>query len=106
MHCPDNFPSRYGTVIHFIASPLTSSDSSLKFLFNNLVKVPSCLPGPPPATAPTRIIDEEADESEALLSSSILDETAALPADLGQGGFDVVPENQHHQRRHSHSQGV
>jgi hypothetical protein len=40
--------------------------------------------------------DEESAETDGLLASStVLDETAALPADLGQGGFDVLPENQH-----------
>ncbi|RDB24071.1 Solute carrier family 35 member F6 [Hypsizygus marmoreus] len=63
------------------------------FLFNNLVSTPSCLPGPPPVEPTLRITDEE-EEAERLLSASILDETAALPADLGQGGFDVVPESQ------------
>ncbi|KAJ3891380.1 hypothetical protein GG344DRAFT_88311 [Lentinula edodes] len=59
------------------------------FLFNNLVAVPPCLPKP--ITGPT-----SADpEAEGLLSSSLLDETATLPADLGQGGFDAVPEGQH-----------
>jgi len=54
------------------------------FLFNNLVKAPPCLPIPEEAIR----LDEE---QEGLLSSS-LDETAALPADLGQSGYDVVPE--------------
>lgn len=57
------------------------------FLFNNLVKGPPCLPMPD-ATPATIHLD---DEREALLTGS-LDETATLPADLGQGGFDVVPE--------------
>ncbi|KAG6831307.1 hypothetical protein H0H92_011514 [Tricholoma furcatifolium] len=65
------------------------------FLFNNLISTPSCLPGPPPATSPIRITDEEDNEADALLSSSVLDETAALPADLGQSGFDVIPEGHH-----------
>lgn len=43
---------------------------------------------PPPPSLP------ESDEEEALLSGA-LDETAALPADLGQSGFDVVPQGQH-----------
>ncbi|KAJ2922474.1 hypothetical protein H1R20_g14618, partial [Candolleomyces eurysporus] len=59
------------------------------FVFNNLVRPPPCVPGPPPAAAGR---DEE--EREGLLSGT-LDETAALPADLGQGGYDVVPEGQH-----------
>jgi len=61
------------------------------FLFNNLVTPPPCLPMPavadsvpPPSGNP--------EEGEGLLAS--LDETAALPADLGQSGYDVVPESQ------------
>ncbi|KAG5634880.1 hypothetical protein H0H81_000425 [Sphagnurus paluster] len=60
------------------------------FLFNDLISRPSCLPGPDSAIS----IAGDNDEEEALLTQSILDETAALPADLGQGGFDVVPESQ------------
>ncbi|KAJ8520969.1 hypothetical protein ONZ45_g2225 [Pleurotus djamor] len=62
------------------------------FLFNNLISPPPCLPGPPPSSE-----DEPrtaAEEEQGLLSST-LDETAALPAELGQSGFDVVPEGQH-----------
>lgn len=44
--------------------------------------------GSPPPSLP------ESDEEEALLSGA-LDETATLPADLGQSGFDVVPQGQH-----------
>jgi len=62
------------------------------FLFNDLVSPPSCLPG---SASVHR--DADVEETEALLSS--LDETAALPADLGMGGFDVVPEGQHAQAR-------
>jgi len=62
------------------------------FLFNNLVSVPPCIPGPRVSQPTERLADPE--ESEALLSAS-LDETAALPAELGQSGFDVVPEGQH-----------
>ncbi|KAF5391456.1 hypothetical protein D9757_002053 [Collybiopsis confluens] len=54
------------------------------FLFNNLVAVPPCLPRPSDDSAVT---DDE--EAEGLL------ETATLPADLGQGGFDAVPEGEH-----------
>jgi len=57
------------------------------FLFNNLVNPPACMGGSPPSLP-------ESDEEEALLSGA-LDETAALPADLGQSGFDVVPQGQH-----------
>jgi drug/metabolite transporter (DMT)-like permease len=52
------------------------------FLFNNLVAVPPCLPQPTVVT--------DAEEAEGLLG-----ETAVLPADLGLGGFDAVPEGQH-----------
>lgn len=57
------------------------------FLFNNLVNPPACMGTPPPSLP-------ESDEEEALLSGA-LDETATLPVDLGQSGFDVVPQGQH-----------
>ncbi|TFK64082.1 hypothetical protein BDN72DRAFT_846929 [Pluteus cervinus] len=63
------------------------------FLFNNLISVPACIPGPPPATSAATPGAGE-DEEEGLLAAH-LDETSALPTDLGQGGFDVVPEGQH-----------
>ncbi|KDR81811.1 hypothetical protein GALMADRAFT_240034 [Galerina marginata CBS 339.88] len=62
------------------------------FLFNNLVTPPPCLPVPRPEPPVARVSDEE--EREGLLTAP-LDETAALPADLGQSGFDVIPEGQH-----------
>ncbi|KAF8960475.1 hypothetical protein BDZ97DRAFT_1905908 [Flammula alnicola] len=65
---------------------------SLLFLFNNLVKPLPCLPSPRPAAAPVAR-EEDEEEPEGLLTTT--DETAALPADLGQSGFDVVPEGQH-----------
>ncbi|KAF5386801.1 hypothetical protein D9615_001854 [Tricholomella constricta] len=68
------------------------------------VSTPPCLPGPSAAGSPIRIGDEEEDEADALLSSSILDETAALPADLGQGGFDIIPEDQIQRHHHVHDQ--
>ncbi|KAF5365781.1 hypothetical protein D9758_003181 [Tetrapyrgos nigripes] len=58
------------------------------FMFNDLVSSPPCIPHP------ARDPPVQSDETEALISSP-LDETAALPADLGQSGFDVVPEGQH-----------
>ncbi|THU99342.1 hypothetical protein K435DRAFT_855761 [Dendrothele bispora CBS 962.96] len=64
---------------------------SLLFWFNDLVASPPCLPHPsrnPPVSAAR-------DEETEVLISSPLDETAALPADLGQSGFDVVPDGQH-----------
>ncbi|TFK42947.1 hypothetical protein BDQ12DRAFT_597283 [Crucibulum laeve] len=61
------------------------------FLFNNLVNPPPCIPSPRPALP----IEREADEEREGLLAGPLDETATLPADLGQSGFDVVPEGQH-----------
>lgn len=58
------------------------------FLFNNLVTPPKFLKFLHP---PVASVDSE--EAEALLS--VIDETAALPADLGQSGYDVVPAGQH-----------
>jgi len=61
------------------------------FLFNNLVTPPPCVK--PPVTLaegeyqPLRT-SEDAQEA--------LDETAALPADLGTSGYDVVPTSSHH----------
>jgi len=58
------------------------------FLFNDLVSIPPCIPGPPTA------LFEDAEtlgETETLIRQS-LDETASLPADLGQSGFDVIPD--------------
>ena len=64
-------------------------------MFNNLVTPPPCLPVPRDAPVSARLEDEE---REGLLSSTApLEETAALPADLGQSGYDVVPQGQHAQ---------
>ncbi|TEB36313.1 hypothetical protein FA13DRAFT_1810892 [Coprinellus micaceus] len=64
------------------------------FVFNNLVRPPPCIPG---HQAASLISGRDEEEREGLLSASRsnLDETAALPADLGQSGYDVVPEGQH-----------
>lgn len=61
-------------------------------MFNNLVKPPPCLPGPHDDTPAVRLEDEE--EREVLLTGP-LEETATLPVDLGQSGFDVLPEGEH-----------
>lgn len=55
-------------------------------MFNGLVRAPFCL-------APHGVSEDvhDAEEAEGLLSSP-LDQTAALPADLGLSGYDVVPE--------------
>ncbi|KAF8499731.1 hypothetical protein F5888DRAFT_1793747 [Russula emetica] len=60
------------------------------FLFNNLVAPPQFLRS---ATAPVLIESEDLEgENTPILSDDPLDETARLPADLGTGGFDVVPQ--------------
>ncbi|KAI6150723.1 hypothetical protein BKA82DRAFT_4118987 [Pisolithus tinctorius] len=63
------------------------------FLFNSLVKPPSFLL--PIRTPIAAAEDIDAEEAEDLLASSRLDESAVLPADLGQSGFDVLPANEH-----------
>jgi len=64
------------------------------FLFNNLVKPPPCLPMS--HTADSAVLPlGDAEEAEGLLVSSPLDETAVLPADLGQSGYDVIPDGEH-----------
>ncbi|KAG1803559.1 uncharacterized protein HD556DRAFT_1227206 [Suillus plorans] len=68
------------------------------FLFNGLVNPPSFL-HPPLALEET--VGGEAEEGEALLASQHLDDTAALPVDLGQGGYDVLPKDVR-----VHAQGV
>ncbi|CAE6471366.1 unnamed protein product [Rhizoctonia solani] len=54
------------------------------FLFNNLVE-------PPAFIRPVSRETAEDDERRALLAEQHLNETATLPADAGQSGFDVVP---------------
>ncbi|KAI0689135.1 hypothetical protein BC835DRAFT_275775 [Cytidiella melzeri] len=56
------------------------------FVFNNIVQPPSFLR--------PRLNVVNSDETRALLANEALDETAALPVDLGQSGFDVVPQDQ------------
>ncbi|KAF8610843.1 hypothetical protein BDV93DRAFT_517936 [Ceratobasidium sp. AG-I] len=60
------------------------------FLFNNLVEPPAFIR---PATRGSDAVAVENDEeSRALLAEQHLNETAILPADAGQSGFDVVPQ--------------
>lgn len=62
-------------------------------MFNNLVQPPAfLLPNPTPIAAAE---DVDAEEAEDLLASSRLDESAALPVDLGQSGYDVLPPDEH-----------
>ncbi|KAG6335152.1 hypothetical protein ID866_3936 [Astraeus odoratus] len=63
------------------------------FLFNNLVRPPAFFRPPPISIAAAE--DVEAEEAGPLLSSSRLDESAALPVDLGQSGYDVLPTDEH-----------
>jgi len=63
------------------------------FLFNNLVTPPPCLPAPR-TSVPSSAREQDEEEREGLLTAP-LEETAALPADLGQSGYDVVPQGQH-----------
>ncbi|KAL4067675.1 hypothetical protein V8B97DRAFT_1941309 [Scleroderma yunnanense] len=63
------------------------------FLFNNLVNPPAFLRSTPISIAAAE--DIEAEEADALLASSRLDESAALPVDLGHSGYDVLPSNEH-----------
>ncbi|GJE86894.1 DMT family transporter [Phanerochaete sordida] len=58
------------------------------FLFNNLVQ--------PPKFLRPDVAEDDVDERRALLSHEALDETAILPADLGQSGYDVVPPHGTH----------
>jgi len=55
-----------------------------------LVNPPLCLR---PPLVPEETSDGEAEEGEALLASQHLDDTATLPVDLGQSGYDVLPKN-------------
>lgn len=59
------------------------------FLFNNLVN-------PPKFLRPHDAEAEDTDERRALLANEALDETAVLPVDLGQSGYDVVPPHGNH----------
>ncbi|KAF8484385.1 hypothetical protein JB92DRAFT_2821426 [Gautieria morchelliformis] len=64
------------------------------FLFNNLVNPPACV-RPPAVPSATALQEDVAAEERALLREEVLEETAALPADLGTSGYDVVPERAH-----------
>lgn len=60
-------------------------------MFNNLVEPPSFL-----RLAPTHIEPRTGtEETEAFIAPSSLEESATLPADLGQSGFDVLPADEH-----------
>jgi len=62
-------------------------------LFNNLVEAPQFLRT---AITPELIESEDVEgESTPIMIDDPLDETARLPADLGTGGFDVVPPEGH-----------
>ncbi|KAI6099895.1 hypothetical protein EDD16DRAFT_1889082 [Pisolithus croceorrhizus] len=77
----------------FPVSVLQVLGFGLLFLFNNLVQPPAfLLPNPAPTASAE---DADAEEAEGLLASSRLDESAALPVDLGQSGYDVLPPDEH-----------
>lgn len=62
----------------------------LQFLFNGLVDPPKILrPRADGEAASPELGDPE---ERAHLVEEALEETAVLPADLGQSGFDVVPK--------------
>ncbi|KAI0948266.1 hypothetical protein AcV7_009066 [Taiwanofungus camphoratus] len=62
------------------------------FMFNSLVKLPAFLRPPVEGPAPAA---EDAEENRALLAEHTLDESAVLPAELGQGGYDALPPDEH-----------
>lgn len=60
-------------------------------MFNDIVApLPFLLCDDPPASSSP----ETDPESRALLHDDTLDDTARLPADLGQSGFDVLPDRE------------
>jgi len=62
-------------------------------MFNDIVApLPFLLRDDPPTSALS--LPESDPESTALLRDDALDETARLPADLGQSGFDVLPNRE------------
>ena len=62
-------------------------------MFNDIVApLPFLLRDDPPASAFS--LPETDPESRALLHDDALDETARLPADLGQSGFDILPDRE------------
>lgn len=71
---------------------LCRSRFRLQFMFNSLVKLPAFLRPPVEGPAPAA---EDAEENRALLAEHTLDESAVLPAELGQGGYDALPPDEH-----------
>lgn len=62
-------------------------------MFNDVVApLPFLLRDDPPVSALS--LPETESESRALLHDDALDNTARLPADLGQSGFDVLPDGE------------
>lgn len=60
-------------------------------MFNDIVApLPFLLRDDPPVSALS--LPETGPESRGLLHDDVLDDTARLPADLGQSGFDVLPD--------------
>ncbi|RPD65942.1 hypothetical protein L226DRAFT_530075 [Lentinus tigrinus ALCF2SS1-7] len=63
------------------------------FLFNHLVAPPRFLR--PASERAAAVPTEEEAETQTLLAEEALDDTAALPSELGRSGFDVVPPEEH-----------
>lgn len=76
------------SLLPFFYLSLTDITSYGTFLFNSIVSIPICIPRPRQSPLQEGI---DVEEAQGLLANSI-DETAALPADLGQSGYDVVPQ--------------
>ena len=97
---------RYGTVSlgHAlqVMGSIGADDVAPQFLFNHLVTPPRFLrpASERAATAPT----EDEGETQALLAEEALEDTAALPSELGRSGFDVVPPEEH--ATHAHGLGT
>jgi len=66
------------------------------FVFNNLVRGPAFLmPKPEEKALLSGSAGEDGQDEE---QRALLDETARIPADLGQGGYDVIPPQEHRVR--------
>lgn len=62
-------------------------------MFNDIVTpLPFLLRDDPPVSALS--LPETDPESRGLLNDDPLDDTARLPVDLGQSGFDVLPDRE------------
>ena len=67
-------------------------------MFNHLVSPPRFLR--PASERAAAAPAEDEGETQTLLAEEALDETAALPSELGRSGFDVVPPEEHSGHTH------